>query len=224
MPAFIDLTGKVFGRWTVVSYAGKGTGKWNVRCECGTEAVVQGGNLTGGGSRSCGCLRVEVSRTKATKHGAMSNGGKVKTYSIWQAMKKRCSNPNNSDYAYYGGQGITVCERWNSSYEAFLADMGECPGPDMTIDRIDATKGYEPDNCRWATRLTQSENRAATKMIEFAGKRMSISAFAKMLGKHSSVVWRNIVRQGLTPEQTAERPMGRGKGRKLKHITDMVSA
>lgn len=206
MPAFIDLTGKSFGRWTVVSYAGRGTSMWNVRCACGTEATVSGSNLKKGGTRSCGCLRVEVSRAKAIKHGTLTRGAQTKTYSIWKAMKKRCNNSNNSDYMYYGGKGVKVCERWSASYESFLEDMGECPGPEMTIDRIDGSKGYEPGNCRWASRLTQSENRAATRIVEFNGRRMSISTFANLLGKSSSTVWRNIVRQGLTPEQVAARP------------------
>lgn len=203
MPAFIDLTGQVFGRWTVVSYAGKGTSMWNVRCACGTEATVLGANLKRAGTRSCGCLRVEVSRSNATKHGTLTRGTQTKTYSIWKAMKKRCSNPNNIDYAYYGGKGVRVCSRWAASYEAFLEDMGECPGPDMTIDRIDGSRGYEPGNCRWADRLTQSENRSVTKIVEFGSERMSIAAFARRLGKPRWTIWRNLVKQGLTPEQVA---------------------
>lgn len=209
MPAFIDLTGQVFGRWTVVSYAGKGTSMWNVRCACGTESVVLGPSLKKGGTRSCGCLRVEVSRAKATKHGTLTGGAQTKTYSIWKAMKKRCNNPNNSDYAYYGGRGIKVCERWAASYEAFLEDMGECPGSDMTIDRIEGSRDYEPGNCRWATRLTQAENRCSTKIVEFEGERMSVSAFAKKIGKRQQTVWRNIVKQGMTPEEVARRPKGK---------------
>lgn len=208
MPAFIDLTGQVFGRWSVVSYAGKGTSKWNVRCECGTEAIVTGGNLKSGKTKSCGCLRVEVSRAKATKHGTLTNGAQTKTYSIWKAMKKRCSNPRTTDFSYYGGQGIQVCDRWVKSYAAFLSDMGECPGPDMSIDRIDGTKGYEPSNCRWATRLTQAQNKPATRLIEFRGEVMSVSAFARKIGKSQTTIWRNIVRQGLSPEQVATKHGG----------------
>jgi hypothetical protein len=167
--------------------------------------TIAGSPLKAGNTKSCGCLRREVSRAKATKHGVLDRGGKTKTYSIWQAMKKRCSNPNSTDYKYYGGRGIKVCERWRTSFESFLADMGECPGPDMTLDRIDGTKGYEPGNCRWASRLLQAENKAATILVEFEGKSMSLSQFAKYLGKSQGTIWRNVVRQGMTPDQVAEK-------------------
>lgn len=97
-------------------------------------------------------------------HGEVKsiNGKRVATpeYRAWQSMKGRCLNPTDKNYRYYGGRGIAVFPEWVASYEAFLRDVGRRPADNLTLDRIDVNKGYEPDNCRWATRETQARNRA----------------------------------------------------------------
>ncbi|MAA48822.1 MAG: hypothetical protein CMP83_01530 [Gammaproteobacteria bacterium] len=102
------------------------------------------------------------------------------TYTSWIHARSRCRNPKNDAYANYGGRGITFAEEWDS-YDQFFADMGERPAG-TTLDRIDNTKGYEPGNCRWATRQQQSRNRRGIPLIEFNGKRQCIAAWAEDTG------------------------------------------
>jgi hypothetical protein len=102
-------------------------------------------------------------RTVGEKHGHTVGHRLSPTYSSWAEMIKRCSNPNNTRWRWYGARGITVCERWLNSFVAFLADMGERPRG-TTLDRKDNAKGYEPSNCRWADHKTQCRNRRSSKL------------------------------------------------------------
>lgn len=84
------------------------------------------------------------------------------THNSWRSMKHRCLNPKGRQYPDYGGRGITVCARW-MKFENFLADMGERPGKEYSLDRIDNDGNYEPSNCRWATRSEQQKNKRPAK-------------------------------------------------------------
>ncbi len=150
----IDLTGERFGRLVVAGYF-KTNGKvaqWRCLCDCGRTHVANSGNLSKGHTRSCGCLKKDIS----TKHGDARDGKWSGTYTSWVGMIDRCESVNNASYDYYGGRGITVCEGW-LSYEQFKLDMGERPDG-TSIDRINTNKGYCKDNCRWTDRTTQSFN------------------------------------------------------------------
>lgn len=96
-------------------------------------------------------------QTAALRHGHTSNRRATPTYCSWSSMVQRCTNPNCKSWPEYGGRGITVCDRWRNSFDAFLADMGQKPRG-TSIDRIDNDRGYEPGNCRWATRAVQNKN------------------------------------------------------------------
>jgi hypothetical protein len=151
--------GSRFGRLTVTSRteAKAGQATWLCRCDCGREVAVQGGALRRGHTSSCGCLRLEQ------LHGG-SRGGRARRNECrsWRAMIRRCTVPTQDGYANYGGRGISVCQRWLDSFDAFYADMGKRPSRAYSIDRINVDGNYEPGNCRWATMKEQAANKRAT--------------------------------------------------------------
>lgn len=155
-----NRTGQRFGRLVAVAPTNSrqfGSVVWLCRCDCGAEIRVSGHYLVKGESRSCGCLRQELSTARAYKHG---HGGRNKahgespTYSSWAAMRRRCTDPKFISYPNYGARGIRVCERWQD-FGAFLADMGERPDG-YELSRLDHDDDYRPGNVRWELK---AENR-----------------------------------------------------------------
>lgn len=103
------------------------------------------------------------------------------TYKSWDAMRRRCGTPTDKDFPRYGGRGIRVCERWQNSFQAFVADMGIRP-PQTTLDRVDVNGNYEPGNCRWATVVQQNNNRRSNKSIRYDGRSQTVAQWAREAG------------------------------------------
>lgn len=123
-------------------------------CDCGNLKNVAVNHLSQGKTVSCGCNKNEKAALKSMTHSMTG----TPTYRSWQHMKDRCLNPKNNRFQIYGARGVSICERWKTSFENFLADMGERP-IGKSLDRINPFGNYEPNNCRWATPKEQANNR-----------------------------------------------------------------
>ena len=129
----------------------------------------------------------------------------TRTYTSWSMMLTRCRNPNNCVYQEYGAKGIVVCERW-SDFLNFLSDMGERPHG-TTLDRINNAGNYEPQNCRWATRIQQNNNRANNRLITWGGKTQSIAEWARELQMPMKALNGRLNRLGWTIERAITQPL-----------------
>lgn len=204
---FQDLTGKKFGRLTVIRRVeNKGRQvQWLCECSCGNTKVTYAYSLTHGLCKSCGCLCSENTRKANTKHG----GYKDRLYHVWENMKKRCSNQKSPDYKNYGGRGITICPEWAdyANFRRFMiengynsdASFGEC-----TIDRIDVNGPYSPENCRVVSTKEQSLNKTSSRLIEYNGVTKTVSEFADIYKIDLSTLCNRLNNLGYTVEQAIE--------------------
>ena len=195
-----DLSGRVFGKLTVISRAknrqksphGPNTVTWRCLCACGQEAIVTAGCLMAGSTKSCGCLH--------QTHGA----SKTQTYKIWKVMRQRCRDVNAHGYEDYGGRGIRVCPQWED-FSVFLADMGEAPAG-MSIDRIDNDGDYEPGNCRWATRKEQGNNKRNNRRIPYLGETKTLSQWSDVFHMNPKTL-SDRLKRGFSVEEALTRPV-----------------
>lgn len=126
---------------------------------------------------------------------------------VWRSMWARCTNPNTQSYKHYGAKGIGVCSRW-STFKNFYADMGPRPSPRHSLDRIDNTRGYSPDNCRWADPRQQANNRGYTRFVTWRGERMPLADAARLAGiRHNTLHGR--LRLGWSVERAMTTPVGK---------------
>lgn len=162
----IDLTGRRFGRLTVVKYVYTKNRKpyYKVKCDCGKTKIVCGDSLSRGLTQSCGCLRDDRVSASVSSHGLSGHP----LYAVYRSMIDRCYNEKSPAYKYYGARGIGVCDEWRNDFKAFY-DWAIANGWEdkvafgykhriWTLDRIDCNKGYSPDNCRYVSAFMQANN------------------------------------------------------------------
>jgi len=186
----LDLTGQVFGRLTVVRRVENsrcGSTRWECVCNCGGCTTAFGTSLKTNHTQSCGCMRIERAKLATTKHGKRG----TPEYDAWHAMRRRCGAESLECYKNYGGRGITVCPEW-SSFEQFYADMGDRPSEKHSLDRIDNNGNYCKDNCRWATKDEQENNKRSSKLLSFNGETRTITQWSRLLGISVSVIRRRL--------------------------------
>ena len=207
-----QYTGQRFGRLVVTGRTkpGYGSGQksmWLCQCDCGGKILVPTDRLSLGQTKSCGCLLKDSARQlgKSNVTHGMTNASEFR---IWAGMINRCENINDPSYYRYGGRGIKVCERWRNSFEDFYADMGPRPTEGHSIDRKDNDGNYEPDNCRWATRREQMNNRSVNVRYEFQGKSLTLAEIARILGV-SVATLRSRISRGMRPEVAFRLPINR---------------
>jgi len=207
----LNLQGLKFGRWTVEKLAKErrhGNVCWLCTCECGEQREVMASTLNTGRSRSCGCLLRDTNSEVQRTHGMSRVGSRL--YSIWKGMKSRCINKRSYTYKSYGGRGITVCARWLEDFVNFYNDMNPTYAPGLTLDRIDFDKGYEPSNCRWATRAEQSKNRKSSVFVDTLEGKMYVAEAARRAGLSQAGMMSRVrnnfpIEQLLLPPRTAKR-------------------
>ena len=201
--------GQRYGRLVALSFVRHEKGKgpyWLFRCDCGTERIVMEASVKSGNTKSCGCLSLELSsiRGKAT---ATHGRSKTPEHISWLSMIQRCNWKDHPRFSEWGGRGITVCERWRK-FENFYADMGDKPSPKHSIDRIDNSKGYFPENCKWSTNKEQARNRRSSVIVEFQGREMCLKEAAELAGVPYTRTWKRYVEYGWTLDQALNAPRG----------------
>jgi hypothetical protein len=209
VPKPVDYQGRKFGRLRPVSRAfvrvtpsGSRKHYWLCQCDCGEEVVVWAGQLTGGDTQSCGCLRRELRAAKNRVHGR----AKTPEYEAWCDMKARCSNPKKRGFANYGGRGIKVCEQWQNSFEDFLAHIGPKPSPAHSVDRIETNGHYEPGNVKWSTKSEQLNNQRKNVVLTLNGTSRTVSQWARIL-KINEHTLADRIRAGWSDERALTEPV-----------------
>lgn len=187
MGTVTPMIGKRFERLLVVTQAHRSDTRlahWYCQCDCGRTKVVAGSSLRSGVIRSCGCLRSEKARvmgSSSKRHGLSRHP----SYSVWTSMMHRCYSSRDIEYRNYGGRGIAVCDRWHR-FENFYTDFGHHRPVTknrrgISIERKDNNGNYEPSNVRWATPKEQGSNKRNNRYLEYNGRRMILSEWAREL-------------------------------------------
>ena len=210
MGKYIDLTGRRFGKLTVIKRVenkitnnGQIKVQFLCKCDCGKETIVLSNSLKSGLTKSCGCIYRTHNMTNS------------KIYNVWQSIKTRCFNKNSKSYKEYGGRGIKMCEEWLHEFQAFYnwaIENGYKDG--LTIDRIDNNGNYTKENCRWVTMKEQSNNKRTSKYITYNNETHTMAEWSYKLGGSKDLISKRLasgwsIEKALTTSVVKKRINGR---------------
>ena len=219
----LDISGHKFGRLTAIEFSHIKNGKsyWTFDCACGNlhKATTSDVRRKVGGTKSCGCLKSEVTKARNTTHGMYN----TPTHISWRGMKERCTNPHHKDYKHYGFRGIRVCTRWlgKAGFNNFLVDMGERPEK-MSIDRINVAGHYEPTNCKWSTQKEQTSNTRRNVFVNFNGKDVTTSEFARLHNLSPGALRSRMDKRNISAEEAVEVLHDKYNGFTVQQIATLV--
>lgn len=198
---------RILEAWTVKRRDGRGTrSRCMARCDCGDVSEYDKNNIDRGNTTRCKACAEKSRAKKRRTHGASytrrdKDPEMYATYTIWQAMKRRCRLESDVSYKHYGGRGIRVCKSWQDSFESFLSDMGVKPSKSHEIDRIDCDGDYSPENCRWVTRKVNARNKRNTVYLTIDGETKPMVEWAEISGESASNIKNRVVNLGWTHKQ-----------------------
>lgn len=213
----LSVPPKRFGRLIVIEYAGqkmsggKNRQMWKCKCDCGNYKITSYDSLRDSQTISCGCYNIEnclLTRERVVTHAKTGSP----EHNTWKSMKQRCYNPKCSEYHYYGGRGIKICERWLNDTKLFYEDMGPRPSATHSIDRIDVNGDYCPENCRWASVDEQANNKRNTIMLTINKETKTAKEWSVLL----NITLKNIYNRknlGWTDEEILLTPIDKTKSR-----------
>jgi len=197
-----DITGNTYGYLSVIAPVKSDSNRqmlWLCKCVCGDTKIILARHLKSG-TKSCGCKTKQMQSNRKKTHGM----SKSKEFRIWTSMKNRCSNINDHTYYIYGGRGIGYCESWKS-FDVFYTEMGDCPNK-YTLERVNNNLGYSADNCKWATRKEQANNRRSCHLITVSGITMNVTQWSESLGISRATLYSRI-RSGWSNKKIVSTPI-----------------
>lgn len=171
--------------------------RFKCRCDCGNIVNVIGSKLVNGWTKSCSCEQKKITSQISKIRNRTNNGfSNHNLYPVYHSMIARCHNIKSDAYYRYGGRGIMVCDRWRGKrgFYNFLNDMGERPSREYSIDRKDNNKGYCPENCRWATKIEQENNKSTNRLIQYKNENYTIAELARLLNLKYLYLYRKLKR------------------------------
>ena len=214
MSELIDLTGQKFGRLTVIKRAkdkirknGKHEVMWECLCDCGNTKIVSRDSLRSSAIRSCGCLRKENTKNMRSKHGLRN----TQIYRTWANIKTRCYNPNKDTFNYYGGRNVEMCQDWKEDFINFYnwsMEHGYKEG--LTIDRINPSGNYEPNNCRWVTMKEQQNNKLNNHYIMYEGQKHTLMEWSEILNINYRTLHKRLMYLNWSIEKAFTTPIRKG--------------